>query len=365
MSTYFCLLTAIGQASIANAVALNQDVQLAEMAVGDGGGSAITPLVTMTELVNEVYRIPVNTIYINPQDAGHVIAEMVIPSNQGGWTVREVGLFDADGNLFAVGNLADSVKPATGEGAGAEMTVRMHLVMSAGEAGTIQIKVDPTVVLATRQYVVQSIADHDAAPGAHPDKADAGHTHDEYAMAGHTHPIIPAIETDYIDASALLPTDDGGAASGVIATDTHGQRYGYRSLPGDADASVEITYPMPEAWDRGPIKLKAVWTPGEGASAGEDMTLVAQAVALGDGESLDAAIAAAGVTIADQAQAVGAAHVSPASAALTVEGAPDLGDLIHLRITRDVDAGATPMAADCQLLGIWLQYTCTQAVTGW
>ncbi|MCG2732084.1 phage tail protein [Pseudodesulfovibrio aespoeensis] len=192
--------------------------------------------------------------------------------------------------------------------------------------------------------------------------AGVDHTHDGYALEGHTHPTI---ETDYIDASALLPTEDGGAASGVIATATHGQRYGYRALPGDTDACVEITYPIPEAWERGPIKLRAVWTPGEGAAAGEDMTLVAQAVAVGDGESMDAAYAVAGVTIADQAQAVGAAHVSPASAGLTVEGEPALGDLIHLRIMRDVDAGATPMAADCQLMGIWIQYTCNQAVTGW
>jgi hypothetical protein len=187
MSTYFCLLTAVGQASIANAVALNQDVQLAEMAVGDGDGSAITPMATMTELVNEVYRIPVNTIYIDPQDAGHVIAEMVIPSNQGGWTVREVGLFDADGHLFAVGSLPESVKPATGEGAGAEMTVRMHLTMSAAQAETIDIKIDPTIVLSTRQYVDESIASHAVNVNAHPDKAGVVHSHDGYATTDHVH----------------------------------------------------------------------------------------------------------------------------------------------------------------------------------
>jgi hypothetical protein len=187
MSTYFCLLTAVGQASIANAVALDQDVQLAEMAVGDGDGSAITPMATMTELVNEVYRIPVNTIYIDPQDAGHVIAEMVIPSNQGGWTVREVGLFDTDGHLFAVGSLPESVKPATGEGAGAEMTVRMHLTMSAAQAETIDIKIDPTIVLSTRQYVDESIASHAVNVNAHPDKAGVDHTHDGYAPSDHVH----------------------------------------------------------------------------------------------------------------------------------------------------------------------------------
>uniref|UniRef100_UPI00255AF55E phage tail-collar fiber domain-containing protein n=1 Tax=Pseudodesulfovibrio pelocollis TaxID=3051432 RepID=UPI00255AF55E len=184
MSTYFCLLTESGRAAVANAVALNQAVALAQMAVGDGGGTLIAPQASMTGLVGEVYRAPVNTVFVNPDDPGHVIAELVIPNNQGGWTVREVGLMDADGNLFAVGSVPASVKPATGEGAGAEMTVRMHLVMSTAEAGTIQIKVDPTVVLATRQYVVQSIADHAAAGDAHPDKADVDHTHGMADVSG-------------------------------------------------------------------------------------------------------------------------------------------------------------------------------------
>jgi phage-related tail fiber protein len=137
------------------------------MGVGDGNGNPITPLETMTELVNEVYRIPINTIYVDKLDVGHIIAEMVIPSNEGGWTVREVGLFDVDGNLFAVGSLPESVKPATGEGAGAEITVRMHLVMSAAQADSIEIKIDTTVVLSTRQYVVEKIVTHDEDPAAH------------------------------------------------------------------------------------------------------------------------------------------------------------------------------------------------------
>jgi len=380
------ILTKAGLAAYAQAEVTGIKLQATHMAVGDGGGEAVAHTSDSPALVNEVWRGALQEITVAPSGEVEFIAH--VPVTVGGWYIRELAVYGAD-TLLAVGAHPEIWKPDPTAPDKVELEITAPIKFD--NAATLNLVVDTTKVLASQSHVAAKIAEHDAAPEAHgnlladkadvdhthamadvsglgaalADKAEVGHTHDEYALAAHTHPIIPTIETDYIDASALLPTEDGGAASGVIATATHGQRYGYRALPGDADASVEITYPMPEAWDRGPIKLKAVWTPGEGASAGEDMTLVAQAVALGDGESLDAAFAAAGVTIADQAQAVGAAHVSPASAGLTVEGAPALGDLIHLRITRDVDAGATPMAADCQLMGIWIQYTCNRAVTGW
>ncbi len=384
------ILTKAGLAAYAQAEATGIKLQATHMAVGDGGGEAVAHTSDSLALVNEVWRGALQEITVAPSGEVEFIAH--VPVTVGGWYIRELAVYGAD-TLLAVGAHPELWKPDPTAPDKVELEITAPIKFD--NAATLNLVVDTTKVLASQSHVAVKIAEHDAAPEAHGDlladkadvdhthempdvsglgaalasKADVGHGHEGYAPDSHldaqAYVAHPTIETDYIDASALLPTEEGGAASGVIATDTHGQRYGYRALPGDADASVEITYPMPEAWDRGPIKLKAVWTPGEGASAGEDMTLVAQAVALGDGESMDAAFAAAGVTIADQAQAVGAAHVSPASAALTVEGAPALGDLIHLRITRDVDAGATPMAADCQLMGIWIQYTCNQAVTGW
>ncbi|XPV75535.1 MAG: phage tail protein [Desulfovibrio sp.] len=169
MSTYYCLLTETGQASLANAVALNEQVQLTEMAVGDGNGAQITPQPTMTGLVNEVHRSQLNSLRVDPSDAGHVIAEMVIPSTKGGWTVREFGVFDAAGNLFAIGRVPDSIKPAADDGAGAEMTIRMHMSVSAAESGKIELKIDPTVILSTRQHVADSIAAHALDAGAHGD----------------------------------------------------------------------------------------------------------------------------------------------------------------------------------------------------
>ena len=346
MSTYFCLLTAIGQASIANAVALNEDVQLAEMAVGDGNGNPITPLATMTELVNEVYRIPVNTIYVDPQDAGHVIAEMVIPSNQGGWTVREVGLFDANGDLFAVGSLPDSVKPATGEGAGAEMTVRMHLTMSAAQAEAIELKIDPTIVLSTRQYVDESIATHSADGDAHPDKADVGHTHNYEPRT--------ATDTIYIGCGAMTPSVTNGASIETVEDATNGLSRTVGGFANDADSSLEFDFIMPSNWDLGTVFAQIGWT-APTASAGDEVRFTLAGVAVNDGEALDAALGAA-VNVDDAVVTAGASHTSGASAAMTVGGTPATGCRGRFKLTRDADYGTQPLTDVVQGLGILITY---------
>ena len=228
MSTYYCILTEIGQAQVANAVALDQDVQLTAMAVGDGGGNPITPQTNMTELVNEVFRAQLNTLSVDPQDPGHVIAELVIPNNEGGWTVRECGLFNAAGDLFAVGSLPASDKPALGEGAGAELTVRMHLTMTTEQADAIEIKIDPTVVLASRGYVDESIATHGMDIDAHPDKADIIHSHsiaevvglqtalDSKAAISHTHVLKDLIARDGVILNAFRIAEYTDVATGSL-----------------------------------------------------------------------------------------------------------------------------------------------------
>lgn len=72
------------------------------MAVGDGGGTLPTPDAKQTALVNEKRRAALNMLYIDPQNSSQIIAEQVIPENEGGWWIREVGLFDESGALIAV-----------------------------------------------------------------------------------------------------------------------------------------------------------------------------------------------------------------------------------------------------------------------
>ncbi|WP_248786350.1 phage tail-collar fiber domain-containing protein [Escherichia coli] len=152
MSTkFYTLLTDIGAAKLASAAALGVPLKITHMAVGDGGGVLPTPDAKQTALVNEKRRAALNMLYIDPQNSSQIIAEQVIPENEGGWWIREVGLFDESGALIAVGNCPESYKPQLAEGSGCTQTVRMVLITSSTD--NITLKIDPAVVLATRKYV--------------------------------------------------------------------------------------------------------------------------------------------------------------------------------------------------------------------
>ncbi|MGQ5133394.1 phage tail protein [Salmonella enterica] len=152
MSTkFYTLLTDIGAAKLASAAALGVPLKITHMAVGDGGGTLPTPDAKQTALVNEKRRAALNMLYIDPQNSSQIIAEQVIPENEGGWWIREVGLFDESGALIAVGNCPESYKPQLAEGSGRTQTVRMVLITSSTD--NITLKIDHAVVLATRKYV--------------------------------------------------------------------------------------------------------------------------------------------------------------------------------------------------------------------
>ncbi|MEQ9889509.1 phage tail protein [Pectobacterium zantedeschiae] len=179
-ATYFALLTNIGAAKLANATALGSRLNITQMAVGDGGGVLPTPNPAQTALINEQRRAALNTLSVDPKNPSQIIAEQVIPENEGGWWVREVGLFDDDGNLIAVANCPETYKPLLQQGSGRIQTVRMILIVSSTDAVTL--KIDPAVVLATRSYVdnavieVKAYADnvmrlHLAAADPHPQYA--------------------------------------------------------------------------------------------------------------------------------------------------------------------------------------------------
>ncbi|MEF4083579.1 phage tail protein [Escherichia coli] len=173
---FYTLLTDIGAAKLASAAALGVPLKITHMAVGDGGGALPTPDAKQTALVNEKRRAALNMLYIDPQNSSQIIAEQVIPENEGGWWIREVGLFDESGALIAVGNCPESYKPQLAEGSGRTQTVRMVLITSSTD--NITLKIDPAVVLATRKYVDDKVlelkvfvddkmAKHLAAPDPH------------------------------------------------------------------------------------------------------------------------------------------------------------------------------------------------------
>ncbi|MFY1021511.1 phage tail protein [Ectopseudomonas khazarica] len=156
--TYFAILTDRGEAKLANAQALGTQVQYSHMAVGDGNGNLPVPDRLQPALVREQYRAGLNELKVDPLNASQIIAELVIPENIGGWWIREMGIYDADGDLVAVANCPPSYKPQLAEGSGRTQVLRIVLIVSSTAA--VQLKIDPSVVLATRAYADSLIAVH-------------------------------------------------------------------------------------------------------------------------------------------------------------------------------------------------------------
>lgn len=152
---YYTILTETGKSKIANAAALGREIKLTHLAVGDGNGSEYDPIESQTELKKENYRAPISNLGTDAQNPNWVIAEGMIPVDVGSWFVREVGIFDEDGDLFAIGKYPETYKPTLAEGTGRDLYIRFIMVVS--NTDTIDMKIDPTVAIATRDYVSDEV----------------------------------------------------------------------------------------------------------------------------------------------------------------------------------------------------------------
>ncbi|MEL5244917.1 phage tail protein [Serratia nevei] len=166
MSKYKAIITTAGAAKIAAASAGGTQLKIVSMAVGDGNGTLPTPNPAQTTLVNEKHRAALNGLAIDKAVKNHILAEMIIPANVGGWWLREMGLYDEAGTLIAVSNMAESYKPKLAEGSGRTQTLRMILIVSSSEA--IQVIAGDDTVLATKDFVAEAIAAHEKTRN-HPD----------------------------------------------------------------------------------------------------------------------------------------------------------------------------------------------------
>lgn len=196
---YFALLTNIGAAKLANATALGAQVEITQMAVGDGNGVLPTPNPAQTALTHELRRAQLNMLTIDPVNTNQIIAEQVIPEDAGGWWIREIGLFDKDGDMIAVANCAETYKPQLQEGSGRVQVIRVILIVSSTEAVTL--KIDPSVVLATRKYVDDAVIKV---------KAYADDVMKKHVAAANPHKQYPLI------ANALKEMVDAGLVNQIL-----------------------------------------------------------------------------------------------------------------------------------------------------
>lgn len=196
---YFALLTNQGAAKLANAAALGTKVNITSMGVGDGGGALPTPDAAQTKLIGEKRRAQLNSLTVDAANSSQVIAEQIIPESEGGFWIREIGLYDADGVLIAVANCPETYKPQLAEGSGRTQTVRMIIIVNSTAAVTL--KIDPSVVLATRKYVDDAVIEVKAyADSLMKTHTDAKNPHSQYLQI----------------ASALAEIKDAGLVADVL-----------------------------------------------------------------------------------------------------------------------------------------------------
>lgn len=189
-------LTKVGRDRLAESMVYGQSLELTEVAVGDGGGNAVLPDENRPTLVNEVYRAGLASLTKRPDgEQVEIIAELVIPTTEGGFTIREIGLFDSDGNLFAASSFPETYKPLLTEGAAKELTITLSVLVS--DKADVVLVVDKSVSFITQDAVNSSLEEHELSRN-HPDAT--------YTQRGFTRLATPTeADTGELETKAVTP----------------------------------------------------------------------------------------------------------------------------------------------------------------
>ncbi|MNR96760.1 Phage Tail Collar Domain protein [compost metagenome] len=152
---YKTIHTTIGLQLLASAEATGSKIEITHMAVGDGNGNEIIPNPTMKQLKRERFRAPVNRIYQDPENENLFTAELIIPVETTSFVVREIAVFDRNGNMLMVGNTPEVHKPSLSDGAFSDSAYRIPFVVS--NSDSIELKIDPNVVTATHSWIMNTL----------------------------------------------------------------------------------------------------------------------------------------------------------------------------------------------------------------
>ncbi|WMM24037.1 phage tail protein [Tissierella sp. MB52-C2] len=148
---FYTILTKIGKAKIANASALGNKVNFTHFALGDGNGDYYNPTESQTELRKEVWRGNIGQIVVDENNPSWIVLETIIPADVGGFTIREAGVFDSEGNLLAIGKYPETYKPQVQDGSAKDLYIRM--ILEVANTSVVNLKVDPSIILATKKDV--------------------------------------------------------------------------------------------------------------------------------------------------------------------------------------------------------------------
>lgn len=145
---YYTLLTNVGIAKFVAARASNTGVNLRSFKLSS---KVIVPTQEMSVLEEVVYEGSITNKFVESNNPNHVIIECHIPSNVGGFEVNAIGIYDEEGDLIAIGNTPRTYKPLLSEGSAKELMIKV--IMEVSNASEVILKLDPSVIIASRDYV--------------------------------------------------------------------------------------------------------------------------------------------------------------------------------------------------------------------
>jgi phage-related tail fiber protein len=257
-SQFFAILTNVGMAKQANADALGIPWKITEMGVGDANGTDPIPSAAQTQLISEWRRRPLNQLKIDPANPTVLIAEQVIPADEGGKWIREIGLYDIDGDLVAVANCAPSFKPILSQGSGRTQIVRMNFIVTS--TGNITLKIDPSVVLASRDYVDQkTLGVRDYVDQKVLDELGKRDFKNSVLVTTYANVVLSGLQT--IDGVTLVAGARVLVKNQTVAKDNglYSASAGAWTRTTDADTSLEVTPGLFVHVERGGINGDSMW----------------------------------------------------------------------------------------------------------
>ncbi|MHA6790547.1 phage tail protein [Pseudomonas sp. FP2300] len=248
MADYYTLLTDAGIAYETACKAAGTPIKLSQISVGDGGGTEYNPAATATALKREVWRGPLNALFQDENNPSWLLAEVTIPSDVGGWYVREAGIWTDTGILYAIVKYPESFKPVLAtSGSGKEFYIRS--IFETSNAELVTLLIDDTVVKATRAWVASYVADELA-------KLDR-----KQSVRAATTANIVLSGAQTIDGVAVIAGDRVLVKSQTLAKD-NGIYVAANSAwvrAKDADASADVTSGLIVSVEEGATLANTIW----------------------------------------------------------------------------------------------------------